>query len=478
MRAGSCGSVPWKRPTMTSPASCSELHVGDELLRLLELTGRRAPRRGGVRVVGRLGLGRGRVVGPGDGRRGRRAGRGRLGVVGRLAESGTPADEQDARRDHGQAGSDREHAAEATRPTPATRKRQARRASSSWIASTCRRRSASDPVLSTTWVAIASRSSRVACAAMRASASSRVQPRSSHHPLHLQLGGGVDHDAPRRRTPARPHLGQQRDVVDDDRVLGRCRLELGAAPVDQRVDDRLEPPAGVGVGEDERAHGGPVEVAVGREQVGPELLDDRRQPGRTPRHDLARDEVGVDDDGPELGEDRRHGALAGCDAPGQADPNGHWSSPTTTARISWSVRRWAGVSTSRTRCDASRRTSSIRSDQPPALIGGHQAGGPAVGGVGLTAHPAPVLQRVDHLRGRPGGDAQRVGEGRGAHPVGTGQHPQRAGLPRGHLPVGERLDVRSSQAPGERHHQVAGRRVVPLAVHHGNTSAPHPVVTS
>ena len=85
-----------------------------------------------------------------------------------------------------------------------------------------------DPVLSTTWVAIASRSSRVACAAMRDSASSRVQPRSSTIRSHLQLGGGIDHDD-RVEGPGPPDLGQQRDVVHDDRVLGCCRLQIGAA---------------------------------------------------------------------------------------------------------------------------------------------------------------------------------------------------------------------------------------------------------
>ena len=61
-----------------------------------------------------------------------------------------------------------------------------------------------------TWVAIARRSSRDACAAIRDRASSSVQPRSAGHPLHLHLGRSVDDDHVRRtprRARSRPAAG-------------------------------------------------------------------------------------------------------------------------------------------------------------------------------------------------------------------------------------------------------------------------------
>ena len=117
-------------------------------------------------------------------------------------------------------------------------------------------------MLSTTYVATASRSSRVAWAATRDSASSRDIPRcSTIRSIWSDVGASThDHGV---EGVALTGLGQQRDVVYDDRT-GRCLgLDLGASGADPWMDDRLEDSPPVGVGEDDRTHGRPVEIALG-----------------------------------------------------------------------------------------------------------------------------------------------------------------------------------------------------------------------
>src|SRR6185295_6980719 len=88
---------------------------------------------------------------------------------------------------------------------------------------------------------------------------------------------------------------------------------------DQRVDDRVEIAAAIGVGEDDRAEPLAVDRAVGREHVAPEGLDDALPALAPGRVDAVADLVGIDHVRAELGEHRADHALSGADAAGQAD---------------------------------------------------------------------------------------------------------------------------------------------------------------
>ena len=83
--------------------------------------------------------------------------------------------------------------------------------------------------------------------------------------------------------------------MDDDVVVGRRLLQLHDPLEDEGVDDRLQRPPLLLVGEDQPPFFRPVQVAVGREQLGPELGHDLLEPGRALGHDLTREHVGVDD---------------------------------------------------------------------------------------------------------------------------------------------------------------------------------------
>jgi hypothetical protein len=93
------------------------------------------------------------------------------------------------------------------------------------------------------------------------------------------------------------------------------------------VQDRLEPPAGGGVGEDDLAQAAAVEAAVGAEHAraeGGHDLGERRLPGLD---DLPGDEVGVDDGDAERGKELRDRGLATRDASGEGDAEGRQVSP-------------------------------------------------------------------------------------------------------------------------------------------------------
>ena len=106
--------------------------------------------------------------------------------------------------------------------------------------------------------------------------------------------------------------------MHDDRALGDGRLDLGAPGPDPRVDDRLEPPAGLGVAEHDRAERRSVQLAVLGEHVRAERIDDLRESARARSDDLAGELVGVDHHGSQLGEQGRDRALPRGDSPGQS----------------------------------------------------------------------------------------------------------------------------------------------------------------
>src|SRR5262249_51727979 len=119
-----------------------------------------------------------------------------------------------------------------------------------------------------------------------------------------------------------PGLEDHRRVVDDDAheaLLGQLGEPRLKALADRRMRDRLEPPAALGIGEDDRAEALAVEHAVGGDDVGPELRGDRRPRRPTRPHHLARQDIGVDDLATELTQECRDRALPRPDAAGEPD---------------------------------------------------------------------------------------------------------------------------------------------------------------
>src|SRR4051794_21275937 len=137
-------------------------------------------------------------------------------------------------------------------------------------------------------------------------------------PRQPHVDGRV-HDDDARVVAGPLRLDQQRDVVDDDRVL----RGLGHPPEELRtnrgVGDRLQLLARLLADERLGRERGPVERAVGMEDVGPESLDELGERGAAGLDDLPGDDVRVDDDGAPPGERKGDGRLAGTDATGQAD---------------------------------------------------------------------------------------------------------------------------------------------------------------
>lgn len=101
--------------------------------------------------------------------------------------------------------------------------------------------------------------------------------------------------------------------MDEDRVRGRLRQQVGGASPDGRVGDGLEVGQGLGVGEDEPAERGTVERAVGAEHRVAEPLTDGGEGRHTGFDDLSRDGVGVHDDRTQVGQRPGHRRLAGPD---------------------------------------------------------------------------------------------------------------------------------------------------------------------
>ena len=78
-----------------------------------------------------------------------------------------------------------------------------------------------------------------------------------------------------------------------------------------------------GIGEDDGAHRGAVERAVGRHHAVAEAGADRRHRGAAGRGQFMGDGVGVDHRDAVRGEQVGNGALAAADAAGEADHPGH-----------------------------------------------------------------------------------------------------------------------------------------------------------
>jgi hypothetical protein len=92
------------------------------------------------------------------------------------------------------------------------------------------------------------------------------------------LGVGVDDDD-RVEGAGAPGLGQQRDVVDDDRSRGSSCLQAGALAVDDRVDDRLQPATSRLVAEDEPGDRGAVELPSSVSRWSPSSRTTAASPG-------------------------------------------------------------------------------------------------------------------------------------------------------------------------------------------------------
>ena len=160
-----------------------------------------------------------------------------------------------------------------------------------------------------------------------------------HHPVDLHLDGYVDHDdrveasrparsrraagcrgRPRRPAGAAASISAARARTRGWMIASSARRRSGSAKTRAPSAGRSRPPSGPSTS-------------------GPNSSTTAASPSVPRRHHLAGQQVGVDDDGAELGEDRRHGALARGHAPGQADTHrrAHWS--TRIRRIRSSVRR-------------------------------------------------------------------------------------------------------------------------------------------
>jgi hypothetical protein len=85
------------------------------------------------------------------------------------------------------------------------------------------------------------------------------------------------------------------------------------------MGDGVEVGEGVGVGEGDLREGGPVQGAIGVQNVLTEPLDERLIGGPTGLDDLPGVHVGVENDGAAFGEQAGHGGLSGPDAAGESD---------------------------------------------------------------------------------------------------------------------------------------------------------------
>ena len=167
--------------------------------------------------------------------------------------------DEDAGRDHG-----------SRRPPPARRRPMLglHPLSFSTSADSACSRSSSVPSFSITWSA---RSAFSAWSSWRASRSStRAWPRASARARAHLVGG--DHRDAGVEDALHPGLEEQRHLDHGDLGLVRQRGEQGADPLaDQRVDLGLEPGELLGVGEDDLADAGAVDLPPGRDVVAPAL---------------------------------------------------------------------------------------------------------------------------------------------------------------------------------------------------------------
>lgn len=119
-----------------------------------------------------------------------------------------------------------------------------------------------------------------------------------------------------------PGFEQERNVVNDDDgwvfpggVLGQPDLLAR----DAGVDDPFKPASLGGIAEHDSPEGLSIHRSVGVENGGPELAEDLA-PGRFVRfHDVARQQIGVDDHGPASLKHSRYRAFACCQSACQSN---------------------------------------------------------------------------------------------------------------------------------------------------------------
>jgi hypothetical protein len=155
--------------------------------------------------------------------------------------------------------------------------------------------------------AIASRCSRLACAAIRGLFSGHAAV--ALEPFDLQPRRHVD-DHDKVVGGGHPVLGDQRHVVHDDRSGPRRSLQLRHPGPHPRVNDRVQLPAQLRIGEDDIPQSRPVQLTIRAQNLFSERLDDLGQPIGSGGDDIPSDRVGVDDDRPLGGQPLGHLALA------------------------------------------------------------------------------------------------------------------------------------------------------------------------
>ena len=134
----------------------------------------------------------------------------------------------------------------------------------------------------------------------------------------LLVGVDDDHERKHRRQPG---LDEQRDVLDHHRVLGDGGDDLLTPARHQRVHDAVEELALFVVDERLGRQGGPVQCAVGKQDVVAERVDKGRQTLGPGFDDFPGDHVSVDDDAAAFVERGGHRRFTGADAAGQTDAN-------------------------------------------------------------------------------------------------------------------------------------------------------------
>lgn len=145
-----------------------------------------------------------------------------------------------------------------------------------------------------------------------------AEPAVFDQPLDPHLGIGVHDDDQREH---RRHLGfdEQRNVLDDHRILPRGGDQLRAPSSHQWVNDAVQGLPFLLVTERDRGQRGTVQGAIGLQDPGPEGLDELAQTLGTRFDDLTGDDVAIDDDAATFGERGGHRRLAGADTAGESN---------------------------------------------------------------------------------------------------------------------------------------------------------------
>ena len=175
-----------------------------------------------------------------------------------------------------------------------------------------------------TYVATASRSSREAWAAIRDSGVLLGPAAVAGHPLDLELAGHVDHDDGVEACPPGRVSASSGMSWTTTASARRLLLELDDPLEDQRVHDRLEPATRLLVGE-HQPHPSPAGRARRRRRAAPSPNSSTTaaSPG-VPCATTSRASSSASmTTAPSSAQDRRDGALARGDAPGQSHANRH-----------------------------------------------------------------------------------------------------------------------------------------------------------